>query len=144
MSIGVSKAHYTNQGIKENKTFSLNIPSEDLVVQTDYVGLYSGKKHDKSALFNLFYGQLETAPMIAECLVNAECRLHDVYELPTHDVFIGEIVETYAEESILANGSIDIAKLKPLLFDMASRKYWTLGEAIANCWSVGKDLKNPG
>jgi len=144
VSIGMAKPHYTNQGIRENKTFSLNIPSEDLVVETDYVGLHSGHKHDKSALFKLFYGQLETAPMITECLVNAECRFHDVYDLPTHDIFIGEIVETYADESILAEGSIDIAKLKPLLFDMASRKYWALGGPIAQCWSVGKELKRSG
>ena len=127
VSIGMGKPHYTNQGIRENKTFSLNIPSENLVVETDYVGIYSGDKHDKSALFKVFYGQLETAPMIAECSVNAECKLHDVYDTPTHDVFIGEIVETYADDSVLADGSIDIAKLRPLLFDMASKKYWGLG-----------------
>ena len=141
VSLGMGKAHYTNQGIKDHKTFSLNMPSEDLVVETDYVGLYSGKQHDKSTLFTVFYGTLETAPMITECLVSAECRLYDVYDTPTHDVFIGEIVETYADESVLSDGSIDIAKLKPLLFDMASRKYWSLGREIAKAWSVGKDLK---
>ncbi|MBA4394292.1 MAG: NADPH-flavin oxidoreductase, partial [Desulfobacca sp.] len=38
----LNKAHYTNAGIKENKTFSLNIPSKDLVERTDYCGLFSG------------------------------------------------------------------------------------------------------
>ena len=27
---------------------------------------------------------------------------------------------------------------KPLLFDMASKKYWSLGGVVANCWNVGK------
>jgi flavin reductase (DIM6/NTAB) family NADH-FMN oxidoreductase RutF len=141
VSLGMNKAHYTNRGIWEHKTFSLNMPSENLVVETDYVGLYSGHKHDKSALFTVFYGQLETAPMISECLVCAECKLHDVYDTPTHDVFIGEIVETYVEDSVLTDDSIDIAKLKPVLFDWASRKYWSLGGELAKAWSVGKDLK---
>lgn len=140
VSLGMNKAHYTNQGIKENKTFSLNMPSEALVVETDYAGLYSGNKHDKSTLFKVFYGQLGTAPMITECLVNAEWRLHDVYDTATHDIFIGEIVETYADETVLDEGKIDIAKLKPILFDMASRKYWSLGRDIAKCWSIGKEL----
>lgn len=141
ISLGLGKRHYSNHGIKENRTFSLNMPSENLVVETDYVGLYTGNKHDKSTLFEVFYGELKTAPMIARCLINAECKLYDVYDLPTHDVFIGELVETYADESVLKEDVIDISKLKPLLFDMASRKYWALGGEIAKCWSVGKRLK---
>jgi len=38
ISISSAKAHYTNAGIKENKAFSVNIPSETLVVETDYAG----------------------------------------------------------------------------------------------------------
>ena len=48
ISISSAKAHYTNAGIKENKAFSVNIPSEELVVETDYAGLVSGKNTDKS------------------------------------------------------------------------------------------------
>jgi hypothetical protein len=36
---------------------------------------------------------------------------------------------------------LNIAKVKPLLFDMSSIKYWSLGEVVANCWNVGKQLK---
>ena len=31
VSLGMNKIHYTNSGIKENKTFSVNIPSTVLV-----------------------------------------------------------------------------------------------------------------
>jgi flavin reductase (DIM6/NTAB) family NADH-FMN oxidoreductase RutF len=142
ISLGMGKTHYTNQGSKENKTFSVNIPSETLVVKTDYVGIFSGKKHDKSSLFDIFYGRLQTAPMIAECPVNMECKLYDLYDTPTHDVFIGEIVESYVEESVLQDGAVDISKVKPLLFDMSSKKYWSLGGEIAKCWNIGKTLKS--
>ena len=66
ISLSMAKVHYTNEGIKENKAFSVNIPSENLVTETDYVGLVSGKKTDKSGLFEIFYGGLENAPMIKE------------------------------------------------------------------------------
>ena len=141
ISLSMAKIHHTNLGVKENKVFSVNIPSENLVGETDYCGIVSGKKTDKSTVFEVFYGELETAPMIKECPINMECRLYDTVDLTTHDVFIGEIVETYVEESVLTNGMVDIAKVKPLLFDMSSKKYWSLGTAIANCWNVGKEIK---
>ena len=132
---------FTNAGIRENKEFSVNIPSEALVVETDYVGIVSGKKVDKSRVFELFYGQLPKAPLIKACPVCMECRLYDTYDTPTHDLFIGEIVETHAEDSVLTEGKIDVAKVRPLLFDMNTVKYWSLGAAVGGCWDVGKQMK---
>jgi hypothetical protein len=57
------------------------------------------------------------------------------------DIFIGEMVEAFADETILTGGAIDLAKLKPLLFDMSTRKYWGIGPVLANCWQVGRELK---
>jgi len=141
LSLSIGKNHYSNAGILENKTFSVCLPSEDLVVETDYCGLVSGKTTDKSALFDVFYGDLENAPMIAQCRVCMECRLDRVIDFPTHHVFVGEIVQTWADSSVLDNGDVDIMKLEPLLFDMTSRQYWSLGFEVAKCWNVGKQLK---
>jgi flavin reductase (DIM6/NTAB) family NADH-FMN oxidoreductase RutF len=139
ITLGMGKVHLTNEGIKANRTFSVNLPSQDMVVVTDHIGMVSGRKEDKSGLFDVFYGDLPTAPMIQECKVTMELKLIEHVELPTHDLFVGEIVGTYADVDVLTNGVIDIAKLKPLLFDMASKKYWSLGEPVARCWSVGKE-----
>jgi len=141
ISFGLNRAHYTNQGIHANQEFSVNIPSLGQVVETDYVGLVSGKKTDKSGVFEVFYGQLKAAPLIAACPVNMECRLERVVEFPTHEVFVGQIVATHAEESVLSGGKIDIKAVRPLLFDMSSTGYFGLGERVANCWKVGKELK---
>ena len=140
ITLGMGRIHLTNEGIKANRTFSVSLPSEDMVELTDHIGMVSGRKEDKSGLFEVFYGELDTAPMIQDCKVTMECRLIEHVELPTHDLFVGEIVGTYAEVEVLTNGAVDIAKLKPLLFDMASRKYWSLGEPVAKCWSAGKDF----
>lgn len=141
LSIGLGKVHYSNAGIRENRTFSICLPSVDLMAQTDYCGIMTGKKTDKAALFDIFYGELKTAPMIRQCPVNMELKLHDTLDYKTHEIFIGELVQTHADDNVLTNGKIDIAKLRPLLFDMASVKYWSLGSAMGNCWSVGKSLK---
>ncbi len=141
ISISLGKMHYTNGGIKENKTFSVCLPSDDLAVETDYCGIMTGKNTDKAALFDVFYGELATAPMIGQCRICMECRLDRIVDFPDHDVFIGEIVQTYADDSVLSDGKVDLARLHPLLFDMSSKQYWGLGEAIAPCWNIGKQLK---
>ena len=132
----------TRDGIYKNKAFSFNIASEDQVVATDFVGLVSGKKTDKSDVCYIFFGHLASEPMISECPINMECRLHDVYDTPVHDLLIGEIVETYAEESILKDGKVDLRSLKPLLFDMSSVQYGSIDETVARCCRVGNKMKS--
>ncbi len=139
ITLGMGKVHLTNEGIKANREFSVSIPSAAMLELTDYIGMASGRTLDKSGLFDVFYGALKSAPLVDDCPVTMACRLIEHVELPTHDLFVGEIVETYADVEVLTNGVVDIAKVKPLLFDMASKKYWSLGEPLAKCWSAGKD-----
>jgi len=142
ISVGINKSHYTGPGIHEHREFSVNIPSEALMAETDYVGIVSGKKTDKSTLFELFTGELQHAPLIAQCPVCMECRLHQVVDFPSHEVFIGEIVKTWADEAVLTEKShIDPAKVRPLLFDMGTLSYYGLGPVLGGCWNVGKKLK---
>jgi flavin reductase (DIM6/NTAB) family NADH-FMN oxidoreductase RutF len=49
--VSLNKAHYTDAGVKENQTFSVNIPSAEIADRTDYCGLVSGHRFDKSAVF---------------------------------------------------------------------------------------------
>jgi len=142
LSFGVSKSHFSNQGIIENKVFSVNIPSRDLVVETDYFGIMTGKSTDKSSVLETFCTEgYEAAPMLKRCPVSMICKLARTIDFETHDVFIGEIVATCADEEVLANNKIDISRVNPLLFDMSSIQYWSLGEPVAGAWNAGKALK---
>lgn len=117
IAVTLGKMHYTNEGIRENHCFSVNIPSRHMVEVTDYCGMVSGKKSDKSEIFKTFCGKLEKAPMIRECPVNLECRLVDILDFGgANEVFIGEIVESYAEERYLCNEIPDIVKIEPIVF----------------------------
>jgi len=141
VSLGMNKVHYTNQGIKTNKTFSINIPSTAMVKETDYCGLVSGKDENKSDMFKTFYGQLKTAPMIEECSINMECELIQTVDFPNHDLFIGKVVATHCDETVLTNGVADLGKVQPILFAMNDRSYWSIGKKLATAWSVGKEYK---
>jgi flavin reductase (DIM6/NTAB) family NADH-FMN oxidoreductase RutF len=142
VSISVNKRHYSNAGIIANACFSVNIPSVDLLRETDYCGLVSGRDVDKSALFDTFYGELDAAPMIVECAVNMECALARTLDFETHDVFVGRVVQTYCEERFLTDGALDLSKVQPLLFSMPDRSYWSIGTRTAKAWDAGKDLKS--
>lgn len=145
--ISSSKSHYTNEGIIENRTFSVNTPSEAMIKATDYCGLKTGKEIDKSNIFEIFYGELKTAPMIKQATLNLECRLMKTIdtkeiirlEKKGHYIFIGEIVQAYAEEKYLTNGIPDITKMKPFLLTQIDANYWKIGEKIGRAWSIGKD-----
>jgi flavin reductase (DIM6/NTAB) family NADH-FMN oxidoreductase RutF len=144
IGIALGKRHYTNAGIHENKAFSLNIPGRDLMEKTDYCGIVTGKTADKSKLFEVFYGELQKAPMIRECPLCLECRLVQPVDLPSNTFFIGEIVAAYADEGILTNGQPDIKKMNPFTLTMPDNFYWSVGEKVGQAWDAGKSLKSKG
>ena len=139
--IALGKSHYSNRGIVENAAFSINIPSVKLVKETDYCGMYSGRKVDKSNVFKTFYGKLGNAPMIEECPVNMECKLVQKIEFNDHDIFIGKINETYCGSEFMTDHKPDLMKIQPILFSFIDSTYWEIGNGFAKAWSVGKDLK---
>jgi len=141
VAVALNKMHYTNQGIKENKTFSVCIPSGDMVNATDYCGLISGSKVDKSGVFKVFYGKLKTAPMITQCPINIECKLDKVVDNGGHEIFVGEIHSTITEEKYVTGGVVDLKKVKPLMLSLNDRLYYGLGESTAKAWDAGKNYK---
>ncbi len=141
IAICLGKGHYTNPGIKENRTFSVCLPSEDMVEKTDYCGIVSGKKTDKSEVFDLFYGDLKTAPMIKDCPLCAECVLAEIIEGGLNEIFVGEIKGTYTEDRYLTDGKPDFRKMKPLILSQPDTSYWSLGEEVAKAWNIGKRYK---
>jgi flavin reductase (DIM6/NTAB) family NADH-FMN oxidoreductase RutF len=138
LMIALGKPHYTNPGIKENGTFSVNIPSTAMADATDYCGLVSGKKYDKARLFETFYGKLKTAPMIKECPYNVECRLVQMVETPDHELFIGEIIAAYTDDRYLTDGQPDLRKIAPFILSIPERKYLGLGTEVGPAWEMGK------
>lgn len=141
IAIGVNKSNQSCNGILDNGEFSVNVPSTDMVAVTDYIGLVSAKKIDKSKLFEVYYGQLKTAPLIKECPLNVECRVVEKVELPTNYLFIGEVVGVHAEESLLTDGHPDPEKISPFVLSMPDNRFWGLGGCVGRAWQEGKRFK---
>ena len=133
--------HYTNKGIEEHGQFSINIPNVPLMRQTDYCGLVSGSKRDKSDIFSIFYGELDKAPLIGECPVGMACALVETVQLPSNTLYIGEPREVFTEEKCMTDGVLDVKKINPFTLTMPDNGYWSVGENIGKAWNVGKGLK---
>lgn len=137
------KIHHTNEGIIKNKTFSVNIPSVSHIEKTDYCGMVSGAKEDKSRVFEVFYGnQIDTAPLIIEFPINHACKLVKTIDFgDTHYIFIGEIIETYVTEECLGKRKVDIENLAPISYCTVDNQYRGLGAVIGRGYNVGRSLK---
>lgn len=141
LGVGVNHGNQTHGAILENREFSLSIPSRDLLEETDYTGLVSAKRTDKSGLFETFYGDLKAAPMVKACPVAMELTLVETVEMATNTFFIGEIKGVYAEQDCLEDGAPDPARVKPFVLTMPDNRYWAVGEPLGRAWHAGKVLK---
>ena len=144
LSVAFQHHRHSLKGIKQNGTFSVNIPSVELVKETDYCGLVSGRETDKVAdcKFNIFYGKLTNAPLINECPVNLECHALHILNLGSHEMVVGQIEEVYVTDSCLTDGEPDVTKIKPFLWVFRpTNQYWEFGKPIGDAFSIGKRLK---
>jgi flavin reductase (DIM6/NTAB) family NADH-FMN oxidoreductase RutF len=134
--VAINKMRFTAKGIEENKTFSLNVPAANQVVETDHCGLVSGAQVDKSGVFRSFYGKLKTAPLAEECPVNIECRLFKAVDCGSHLLYIGEVVEIHADKACVTEGKPDITKINPIVY--AQLTYFDVGKQVDKAFSAGK------
>ena len=131
--VSLAKLHYTNKGIKETKTLSINIVDESMLKKADYVGSVSGSKVDKSNVFEYHIGD-SGAPIINDAPVVMECQVEENYETDTFDNFICKNANTYVqEENLDENNKIDYTKFSPVLFEFPKYTYLKTGETIGNC-----------
>ena len=135
--------HKTTQNIFARKDFTVSLATADQVVPADYVGIVSandepnkfaktGWTAEKSALVD--------APLFAELPVALECRMVSYDE--DSELLIGQIVNVCADESVLREeGSVDMAKLRPIAYDPMNHEYLLVTEKVGNAFEDGVELK---
>ena len=146
ISVAIRRSRHTLKGIRQNSTFSVNIPSSDMVTEADYCGITSGSRVNKVEVcrFKVFYGKLGNAPLIEQCPINLECKVMHILDLGSHALVVGRIEESHVSESCLTNGKPDVNKIKPMTYIRSpATQYRALGEVLAKALSIGKRLK-PG
>ena len=141
VSISVRKERHSYKMIKESGVFVINLTTKKLVRATDYCGVRSGKDEDKFAAANLTKGEAEkiNAPIIMESPVNIECRVKQVLELGSHDMFIAEVVNVQvSEEYIDEKGAFHLEDTELIAYSHG--EYYNLGTKLG---SFGYSVKKP-
>ena len=111
ISISVRPGRASHQLIEKHDEFVVNIPSPELELVTDFVGSTTSRKINKWRETGLTpVPAVEVrAPLVAECPVNIECRVQQKIKLPSHTLFLAEVVALHAEKYILnARQEVDI------------------------------------
>jgi flavin reductase (DIM6/NTAB) family NADH-FMN oxidoreductase RutF len=131
LGIAIAKPRYSHELISATREYVVNFPTSAMVEIVDGCGSISGRHVDKFAEFRLtpVAGEKVGPPLIAECPLNVECRVLDIWELGDHDLFLGEAVaEHVAEEALDEGGRIRVDKLDPLCY--VHSEYWSCGRRL--------------
>ncbi len=129
VSIGLRK--HSHALIEESGEFVVNIPTIDILKETLFCGRVSGKAHDKfkEAGLTPFPARKVKSPIIKECVAHLECKLHDKFVTGDHTVFVGEVVEAYANKEALAGDKYNLEKAK-MVFHLGGDEFATLQPKI--------------
>ncbi len=114
VSVSVRKNRYSHDLIKDSGEFVVNLVDEEHCKALDYCGVRSGKDGDKFAATGLHAMPAEGmtyAPAVAECPAYLACKVRQVLELGSHDMFIGEVVGVQVREDLFdADGSLHLER----------------------------------
>lgn len=131
LSISVRKERYSYDILKETGEFVVNLTNRKLAYATDWCGVRSGKDYDKFKEMHLtpLESRFVSAPGIAESPVNIECKVRNVLELGSHDMFVAEVMGVTVDEKLLDNkGKFDLRAADLIAYSHG--EYFTLGEKI--------------
>ncbi|MFZ2456077.1 MAG: flavin reductase family protein [Candidatus Altiarchaeia archaeon] len=145
ISVSLREATLSYHNIKETGAFTVNIPSEKHYKEADYVGMVSGREHDKFKETRLTPEKSKqvNAPIVKEFPYSLECKLKKQVDLGMHTMFIGEIVGMVADNNVLNPKQLpDIEKVRPILWgSFGSMGYYNIGDKLGDAFSVGNELK---
>jgi flavin reductase (DIM6/NTAB) family NADH-FMN oxidoreductase RutF len=111
--ISVRKSRHSHGIIEKNGEFVINLCTEKLAETADFCGVKSGRDLNKFKVCNLTPVPAEQVkcPMIGEAPVNIECRVREVREYPSHDMFVADILAVHADDSLLnEKGKLELEK----------------------------------
>ena len=127
--------------IRRTGEFVINLTTRSLARAADWCGVRSGRDYDKFREMGLTPGKAlkVAAPIVEESPVSIECRVRQVLELGTHDMFLAEVVAVQVDADYIdpATGRFCLERACPIVYSHG--EYFVLGEALGHFgWSVRK------
>ena len=140
--ISVRKRRHSHALLTKYREFVVHLPPSRLVREVDFCGMYTGAKMDKFERCHLTQTSSVAvgAPTIAECPIALECRVSEIVEMGSHDVFFADILRVTADEKLFdETGKLHIERADLLAY--AHGDYYRLGARLG---SFGFSAKKKG
>ena len=132
VSISVRKERFSHDIIADSGEFVVNLVGKAQMKPLDWCGVRSGRDYDKFAACNLTAVAatgMKYAPAIAECPLYLACRVEQMLELGSHDMFLGRIVGMGVQEQLTdETGRIHLEDAE--LVSYSHGIYGTIGEPL--------------
>lgn len=130
VAVSIAPRRHSHGLIEESKEFVVNVPTMNILDAAMFCGRRSGKEYDKFKETGLTAqpARKVKAPIIKECVAHLECTLHNQFTTGDHTVFVGEIVEAYADKRAYVDG-YDLKKAK-MVFHLGGSEFATLDPKI--------------
>jgi len=129
--VSIRKDRHSYDLIKESGEFVINLTTQDLVKATDFCGVRSGRDMNKFEVTGLTpaKGTYVKAPLIAESPVNIECKVTEIKELGSHDMFLAEVLAVHVDDQYIdEKGKFHLDKAKPICYSHGA--YYGLGHQL--------------
>ena len=141
VSVSIRKERYSHGLVLGSGEFVVNLVDEAMCRAVDFCGVRSGRDTDKAKETGLQYMPaegMETAPAVSGAPVSLSCKVRNVLELGSHDMFIGEVVAVRVRKDLLdARGSLHLEKAGLVAYSHGL--YQRLGDVLGFFgWSVAR------
>lgn len=129
--ISVRKERFSHPMLVESGEFVINLTTKELAHAADYCGVKSGRNEDKfeTAKLKREPASVVQAPLLSDSPVNIECKVEQILELGSHDMFLAKVVAVDVDERYLdENGKLDLGKAN--LIGYVHGAYFELGKQL--------------
>ena len=120
IAIFIHKGSTTLENIIKTKEFGVNVSSDEQTTAVSISGGYSRKEIDKLSIydsFKLIKSKKIKSPLIAGCVINAECKLFTTKKIGDHTMIVGKVVSIQYDKT-----------KKPLVYHQG--RYFRIGSMI--------------
>ncbi len=140
--ISVRPGRYSSEIIKRNGEFVINLTTKSIAEATDWCGVKSGRDHDKFKESGLtaLPATVVKCPIVAEAPISIECKVIEIKELGSHDMFIANVVNIIADDRFIdpETGAMSLALSEIIAYSHGN--YYEMGKKIGKFgWSVMKE-----
>lgn len=129
--VSIRPSRYSHELIKESGEFVINLTTLPLVTAADFCGVKSGRDVNKFKEMKLTAGKCSqvSAPQIMESPVSIECKVKNITNYGSHDMFLAEIVAVNVDDQYIdENGKLWLEKAGLIAY--SHNYYYTLGRNV--------------